>query len=556
MLEAIMKTMGKYVVGAIAVFLAFVFALQFGGPQAEGCTTGGARSVVAAEVYGQKITLGEYRASSVMLGVDRQDEVERRANRMDQAVLDGLVDRALLAREARKLGLHVSEEDALAKMLDTRSVRASIGTSAPSSYRSGGVEVQFLPKDEKLEEDFVKNAIQNRTRRSVSEFAKGQAEELVAERMRDVIRSSVRVSPAEVWETYVAETDKADLDYVRFSAAHYRDALTFTPAEIDAWIAANAAAVDKAYEAEKHRYTGLDKQVRARQILVELAAEDDASKAAAKTEAEALARKAKAGADFAALASASSDDEDTKAKGGDLGYTPVGRRPEPFDATVFALKAGDVSDAVEGPGGYYVFKAESFREGDVPVDEAKREIAERLLRDEKAGGAAKAAAEKALARLQAGVAFEALDRELAGLRPLKAGESAPEDEKDPREGKDSAPRHESTGSFGRGDSPLGPSSAELTKIAFALTEADALAKAPIQIGSDYVVYRLKTRETATEEGFTAETKARINEELRLAKGDEAVRLYVANLRDRAKKENELVVDIEAVRAPVGDGPNG
>lgn len=70
------------------------------------------------------------------------------------------------------------------------------------------------------------------------------------------------------------------------------------------------------------------------------------------------------------------------------------------------------------------------------------------------------------------------------------------------------------------------------------------------------MYRLKTRETATEEGFTAETKARINEELRLAKGDEAVRLYVANLRDRAKKENELVVDIEAVRAPVGDGPNG
>lgn len=556
MLEAIMKTMGKYVVGGIAVFLAFVFALQFGGPQAQGCTSGGARSVVAAEVYGQKITLGEYRASAVILNVSQQDPDILKANRMDEAVLDGLVDRVLLAREARKLGLHVSEEDALAKLLDTRSVRASIGISAPASYRTGGVEVPFLPKDEKLEDDFVKNAIQNRTRRSVSEFAKAQAEELLAERMREVIRSSVRVSPAEVWDAYVAETDKVDLDYVRFAAAHYRDALTFTPAEIDAWIGANTAAVDKAYEAEKHRYTGLDKQVRARQILVAWAAEDDAAKAAAKTEADALARKAKAGADFASLASASSDDEDTKTKGGDLGYTPVGRRPEPFDATVFALKAGEVSDAVEGPGGYFIFKAEAFREGDVPLEEAKREIAERLIRDEKAESAAKAAAEKALARLQTGVTFEALDRELAGLRALKAGESAPEDEKDPREGKDSAPRHESTGSFGRGDAPLGPSSAELTKIAFALTEADALSKAPIQIGRDFVVYRLKTRDTASQEGFTAETKARINEELRLAKGDEAVRLYVASLRDRAKKENELVVDIQAVRAPAGDGPKG
>ena len=555
MLETIVQKFGRLFVGGLAAFIAVVFALQFGGPQAEGFSAGGNKSVVAAKVYGRKITLGEYRASAVLLGVDRQDAAERQANRMDEAVLDGLVDRALLAEEATKLGLHVSEEEALKEMLASRSARASIGVTAPASYRTGGVEVRVLPDDEKLEDDYVKNWIQNRVRRTVSEFAKGQAEEILAERMRDVVRAGVRVSPAEVWSQYVAETEKAELDYVRFSAAHFRETLSLSPADVAGWRAANAEIVDKAYEAEKSRYTGLDNQVRASQLLVAWETGDEEGKAKAKAEADALVKKARAGANFEALVAASSDDVDTKDKGGDLGYTPVGRRPAPFDETVFKLKVGDVSDAVEGPGGYFIWKAVAFRSGDVPVEEAKNEIAERLAREAKASDAAKAAAEKALARLAAGADFETLDRELAGLRPLKAGESAPADEKDPREGKAAAPRYESTGTFGRGDTPLGPGSAELTKLTFEMSPDAPLAKAPVAVGGDYVVYRLKTLELAAEAGFDAAAKARITEELRTAKGEEAVALFVWSLRERAKKAGSLTIDVAAIRAPV-DGSNG
>lgn len=83
-------------------------------------------------------------------------------------------------------------------------------------------------------------------------------------------------------------------------------------------------------------------------------------------EAEKLARdlvaKARAGADFAELARQYSDDEETRAKGGD--YTPLKpgdtNLPPQIRTAVFSLRPGQVSDPVRQSGGFWIFRLTDF----------------------------------------------------------------------------------------------------------------------------------------------------------------------------------------------------
>ena len=80
----------------------------------------------------------------------------------------------------------------------------------------------------------------------------------------------------------------------------------------------------------------------------------------AKTRAEDLVKQLRGGADFAALAKANSDDKDSAEKGGE--YATIRRSDKIAEATkkvVFALKTGEVSDAVRQPAGFYIFKVTS-----------------------------------------------------------------------------------------------------------------------------------------------------------------------------------------------------
>lgn len=88
------------------------------------------------------------------------------------------------------------------------------------------------------------------------------------------------------------------------------------------------------------------------------------------------------GADFARLAQLQSQDTATAPEGGSLGTLVRGRADPAFEAVVFALEPGELSDVVETPFGYHVVKVhERSAARTTPLAEVRAEIEEGLSQD-------------------------------------------------------------------------------------------------------------------------------------------------------------------------------
>lgn len=102
-------------------------------------------------------------------------------------------------------------------------------------------------------------------------------------------------------------------------------------------------------------------------------------KAAARTKAEDVLKQVKAGGDFAKLAKEQSQDPGSAPGGGDLGFFPKGQTDPAFEAVVFAMKEGAVSDVVESQFGYHVIKLHEHRAArTAPLAEVSGQIREYL----------------------------------------------------------------------------------------------------------------------------------------------------------------------------------
>lgn len=186
------------------------------------------------------------------------------------------------------------------------------------------------------------------------------------------------------------------------------DAAEVTPAQIDAWYKVHKndyrrpetirleyvevdgaaltvppvdeAALRKRYQEQSAKYSSAEKR-EISHILVAVAAN---ASAAERKAAEAKARKLAAdaqvpGADFAALARASSDDAGSKASGGDLGWIGKGVMPAAFDQMAFAMQAGEVRGPVKTDFGWHVIKVNQIRPAvQRPFEEVRAELEKEL----------------------------------------------------------------------------------------------------------------------------------------------------------------------------------
>jgi peptidyl-prolyl cis-trans isomerase C len=95
--------------------------------------------------------------------------------------------------------------------------------------------------------------------------------------------------------------------------------------------------------------------VNASRIPKKALTEDDA-----KTKADKLVTQIRGGADFAKLVQTDSDDEASKAKGGDLGvWSMTDNIPDALRTAVLNLREGEVSEPIRQPGSFYIVHADA-----------------------------------------------------------------------------------------------------------------------------------------------------------------------------------------------------
>ncbi|WP_243374187.1 peptidylprolyl isomerase [Geotalea sp. SG265] len=147
----------------------------------------------------------------------------------------------------------------------------------------------------------------------------------------------------------------------------------------------------KKYYREHEKEFVLPERIKVRHIFF-AAAKDAAAdaKAKARAKAENVAALLKNGGDFAKLAAEHSEDAETAANGGDLGYLSPGKtNSEEFETAAFGLKAGEVSPVVETPFGFHIIKVDERQEKrTAKFDETKEYIGSVLktqLEEKKAG---------------------------------------------------------------------------------------------------------------------------------------------------------------------------
>jgi peptidyl-prolyl cis-trans isomerase D len=114
-------------------------------------------------------------------------------------------------------------------------------------------------------------------------------------------------------------------------------------------------------------------------------------KSAARARADTVVKEARSGKDFTQLAKRESSDSSAE-KGGDVGWIKAGQMPPPIDAVIFGLAKGAVSEPIETPAGFQIFKVEDIREErTLTLKEASAEIAKTLRTDKAKREAAKVA---------------------------------------------------------------------------------------------------------------------------------------------------------------------
>ena len=105
---------------------------------------------------------------------------------------------------------------------------------------------------------------------------------------------------------------------------------------------------------------------------------------------------------FAAAAAKYSQDEETAANGGDMGFVVRGNMPKPFADVLFRTKPGTISPALESRSGYHLLKALELKPaGTASLEEVKTNLKQYLERN-----AAQAARQKFVQELRSKAVIE------------------------------------------------------------------------------------------------------------------------------------------------------
>ena len=303
---------------------------------------------------------------------------------IDQQVLSQMVDEQVAVLEAERQGLSVSDDELAQRIFAIPGLQENGRFIGEARYEQL-LRLQRPP--------LTKAQFEERFRRGI-----------MVDRLRSAITDWMAVSDKELEDEYRKRNEKVKLQVVAFTADRFRDKVSLSDADVAAYYDAHKAEY-RVGEQRSIKYLLIDRdqarakvvvpptdiqryyndniaqyqtpeEIRASHILLKTDGKDEA---AVRKRAEALLAQVKGGADFAALAKKESEDEGSKAAGGDVGFFGRGRMVPEFETAAFAMQPGQTSDLVRSQFGFHIIRMVEKKAGATrPLDEVRPQIQEQL----------------------------------------------------------------------------------------------------------------------------------------------------------------------------------
>jgi len=372
----------KFLIGIIAIVFIFYFGYSFTAKQ----------GLKVAYVNGELISGMEYQKEyhDLVEGLRKQYKQVWNDNLikvfdLKNRALDSLINKKLISREAKKLGLDVTESEVQKAIMDYPAFQVN------GRFHMGRYQ-----------------ALLSNNRMKPEDFEASMAHQLLDGKVKQFLFAFMEVTDGEIREHYTFANEQVNISFVRFKPDTYKESIKPDQASMEAffkknregyrvpekikiaWLELDPKAFREQVKIEDKEIEGYYEyrmdtfrdphKVKARHILFKLSeAATEAKEKEVRNIAKGVLSEARQGKDFAGLAGKYSEGP-TKSRGGDLGYFKAGQMDKNFEDAAFKLKTGEISDLVRTRFGYHIIKVGDIKEARTkPLEEVRDQIVEGII---------------------------------------------------------------------------------------------------------------------------------------------------------------------------------
>lgn len=371
----------------IGLFILFVF-VDFGsglGGQA------GAPNSVAARVGDRVVTLEDFQREYRQLdqlyrqlyGEQFTPELAEQM-RLPLQALERAVTSQILLAEGERIGLEVTDAEVRERILEEQIFRDAQGRFVgPEEYKRILGNIRYTP----------------------ATFEKEIRQDLLRQKLQELLRAGIWVSDAEVEQAYREQVERAKIRYIQLPRTRFLEEAQVTPAELQSYfqghrdeyklpeqregayllvdpdavrsqVQVSEEKLRAEYEAKRQELSHPE-QVQARHILVRV--NEQATEEQARAKLDAARQRIAAGADFGTVAGEVSEEPGAKERGGSLGWFGREQMVKPFADAAFSAQQGQVVGPVKTGFGLHLIQVTGRRAaGETPFDEVKEQLRARL----------------------------------------------------------------------------------------------------------------------------------------------------------------------------------
>jgi peptidyl-prolyl cis-trans isomerase D len=340
---------------------------------------------ILAEIGSSKVTLAETQAAADRLVKSGRVPADTLEVYLPQ-FLDQMIQQRAVTDAFQQMGIRVTDEEVLIGLMSVY----------PQFFQNG----KLTSKDQ-LEQQMASQGV------TLQDGIDGMRQTLLLRKVQNITSTGVVVTPQELDQAVAQAHEKAQIAYIAFPPAKFRDQAKPTPeevrqsfekeralfvvpgkrsfqvlvadqAKVEASLVVSDAELRQAYSGSMDNFR-VPERVKVRHILLMTQGKPDSEKKQVLAKAQDLLKQLRGGADFGELAKKNSQDPGSAQNGGDLGFIVKGQTVPEFEKVAFTAKPKEISDVVTTQYGYHILQVMEREPARVkPFEEVKSALAEEL----------------------------------------------------------------------------------------------------------------------------------------------------------------------------------